>query len=323
MTPKIWFPLTHLFALAVTLAPGLLPAQTFLDPSRAASNTSSTVAPQVRESSTEPLAELEEDNTFAPISPGDNDIGQQLILKRQEKARSFSAWVDSSMFWTDNAANVDIGKFDDWFYNGGVNLAWQKRLHSRFYADAYIGQHWYLYDEFDVLDYQVGDATLGTLIILPELANTILHAHYQYQRITQNIDDDAIYETHNLRIGAQKTFLIDRLNSFNTNILAVFALDTDPDLLQRHEYAAQAAYSFKITRRLIFTLAGRVAYYDYFNLDGRQDWFQTYSASLTWRPKEYLELSAHYNYAINRSSRDVFDYETQIAGPSIALKFRF
>jgi len=315
---------TPLFVLSLVFAAFSLSAQTLIDPSRASANTSPPAEQSLlRGENAGPMAELQEDNTFAPSSPGDDDLGQQLILKRQEKARPFSIWADSSIFWTDNAANVSSGELDDWFYSGGVNLAWQQRLHSRFYGDAYLGQHWYRYDELDVLDYESADAMLGTLVIMPELANTILHAHYHYQRITQGIDDDAIYEAHNIRLGAQKTFLIDRLNSINTYLQAILAMDTDPEYLQRHEYAFQAAYHFKITRELIFTLAGRVAYYDYFNFDGRSDWFQTYGASLTWRPKEYLELGAHYNFAINKSSLDVFDYESQLAGPALALRVRF
>lgn len=302
----------------------LLTAQTISDPARATTSASTVNVPQMREPELQPLAELEEDNTFAPATPGDSDIGMQLILKKQEKARPFSVWADSSLFWTDNAANVNSGKIDDWFYNGGVNLSAQLRVHSRFFADAYLAQHWYEYDKLDVLNYQLGDVKLGGLVIMPELANTILHAHYQYQRITTEIDDDPIYQSHSVRVGAQKTFLIDRLNSLNFYGFANFAFDTEPSVLGRHEYALQAAYNFKIMRDLIFTLAGRVTYFDYFDFPvSRHDWFQTYGASLTWRPKEYVELGAHYNYSINSSSFEAFDYETQLAGPSLLLRIRF
>jgi len=302
-----------------------LSAQTQVDPSRAAASIPPTLGSDAltRAQAEATAAGLEEENAFAPETPGDPDLGQQLILKRNEKARPFSIWADSAGFWTDNAANVNSGELDDYFYVGGLNAAWQQRIKGRFYADAYAGQHWYRYDDLSELDYEVGDAAVGLLVLLPELANSIFHVHYYYQRITQDIGDDAIYQTHNLRTGLQKTILIDRLNSFNLGLLASFAMDTDPDILQRHEYAGTLGYNFKITRSLILSLSYRLTYYDYFNFEDRADWFHNAGATLAWRPNEFLELAAGYNYSFNDSNLEAFDYETQLAGPSLALKFKF
>ncbi len=300
-------------------------AQTIIDPARAATATQTDAATQglLRDQQSATSEGLDMEAAFAPISPGDEDIGQQLILKRNEKTYPFAAWLDSSAFWTDNAANVNKGNIEDWFYVGGVNLGWQQRLGGRFYGDVYAGQHFFRYDELSELDYESGEASVGTLVVLPELANSIFHLHYYYQRITQDIDDDAIYQTHNLRAGIQKTFLINRLNSINVNVQSSFALDTDPEILQRHEHSLLLGYNLKIKRDLIFGLSYRLAYYDYFNLENRHDWYHNFGASLTWRPKEYLEFSAGYNFTLNESNYDVFSYESHLAGPTVAVKVKF
>ena len=299
--------------------------QTIIDPARAAAATQTDAATQglLRDQQSASAGGLDMEAAFAPMSPGDEDIGQQLILKRNEKSYPFAAWLDSSLFWTDNAANVNQGNIEDWFYVGGVNLAWQQRLGGRFYGDVYAGQHWFRYDELSELDYESGEASLGTLVVLPELANAIFHLHYYYQRITQDIGDDPIYETHNLRAGIQKTFLIDRLSSINVNLQSSFALETDPDILRRHEHSLLLGYNFKIKRDLIFTFSYRLAYYDYFNLEDRHDWYHNFGAALTWRPKEYLEFSAGYNFTLNESNYDVFSYESHLAGPTVAAKVKF
>jgi len=313
------------FCAAFVLAAGSLIAQTQFDPSRAVTGVQPSLASDalIRSQQEAVSRGLDDENAFAPPTPGDDDLGQQLILKRNEKATPFSIWADSSVFWTDNAANVNEGKQDDYFYVGGVNAAWQQRLKGRFYGDVYAGQHWYRYDEFSELDYEAGEVAAGFLVLLPELANSIFHVHYYYERITQDIDGDALYQTHNIRTGLQKTFLIDRLNSVNVSALASFALDTEPDILQRHEYTAMAGYNFKITRSLVLSLSYRLMYYDYFNFEDRHDWYHNASANLSWRPTEYLELAAGYNYSFNNSNLEVFDYESQLAGPSVALKFKF
>src|SRR4051812_27185829 len=130
-----------LAAWVAMLSP-ILHAQTQLDPARAATATQSAET-LLRDQQRASSGGLDMEAAFAPASPGDQDIGQQLILKRNEKSFPFAAWLDSSVYWTDNAANVHEGNTDDWFYVGGVNLAWQQRLKGRFYGDVYAGQHWY------------------------------------------------------------------------------------------------------------------------------------------------------------------------------------
>src|SRR3954471_6294237 len=166
-------------SISFALATSMVQAQTRVDPSRAAAATpTATAEALLRAQQQASSAGLDMENAYAPASPGDEDIGQQLILKRNEKTYPFSAWLDSSYYWTDNAANVHEGNIEDWFYVGGVNVAWQQRLGGRFYADAYLGEHWYRYNQLSDLDYESGEASLGALVVLPELANSIFHVHY-------------------------------------------------------------------------------------------------------------------------------------------------
>jgi hypothetical protein len=319
-------PFLATFFLAPLLTPQLLPAQTLPDPVRASENLPSTptLSPAAEDStSTSRRASLEDENQFAPDTPGDHDIGQQLILKRNEQIESFRVWLNSSAFWTSNVGNTYANELDDWFLTATAGAGWQPRISRRIFGDVYVSQNWYLYDEFDILDYQLGEAAAGVLMVMPELGNSLLHLHYIFQRVTAEIDDDAFYQSHLIRAGIQKTFLINRLNSVNIGGMASFALDTDPSVLQRHEYTALLGYNFKITRALIFNLNYRVTYYDYFNLFGRHDWYQNFGASLTWSPYKYLDLVASYNFALNRSNEGVFDYDTHLAGPSISLRFKF
>ncbi|WP_075089541.1 hypothetical protein [Verrucomicrobium spinosum] len=300
-------------------------AQTIIDPARASAVVPTSPSNQRELSAAESAAStgLEEENDYAPATPGDDDLGQQLILKRNEKVQPFRAWFDTAAYWTDNAANVSQGEIEDWFLTGGVNLAWQQRLRGRYYGDVYLGQRIYRYDELDALDYEDGQVSAGFLVLLPEVMNSIFHVHYGYQRITQGIDDDPIYQAHTLRVGLQKTFLINRLNSLYVNATAALALDTEPDILARHEYSTSVGYNLKITRELAFSLSYRLSYFDYYNLQGREDWYHNWGAGLTWQPCDFVELTASYNFGLNRSNLDVFEYEAQLAGPSVSLKVKF
>ncbi len=186
-----------------------------------------------------------------------------------------------------------------------------------------MAQHWFRYDKFHSLDYEEGEATAGFILVMPELWNTLWHLNYYYERITQGLDNTPIYQTHTIRAGVQKTILIDRLNSINLSALAALSAEASPKELQRHEYSLYAAHNLRIFRELFLTTSYHLGYFDYSHLEGREDWYHNFGLALTWRPKEWLEVAASWNYTLNRSNIDVFSYDAQLAGPSISIKAKF
>ena len=297
-------------------------AQTRIDPARAAD---SVILPGgLRREAPLPAGEsLGEDVSLAPSTPGDQDIGQQVLLERQERYKAFTVWLDSAAFWTDNAANLNFGGQDDWFYVGGATIAWQPKLTDRIYLDTYLDQHIYRYSRFDVLNYEAGEAGAGVILPIPELWNSVWHVRYYYERITQDIDDDPVYQTHSLHFGAQKSIPINWRNRVDLALLGSVALDTEPAVLARHEYALLTGWNFKITRELALALSYRLAYYDYYNLAGRHDWYHNFGVALTYQPTSWCELAASYNFTLNESNLDAFDYEAHLAGPSVRVTIRF
>jgi len=304
-----------------SLLPISLLAQTRIDPSRAAQSVGAAGGRHEAPLPTEGY--LGDDASFAPSTPGDEDIGEQYLLQRQERYKAFTVWLDSAAFWTDNAANVDEGGQEDWFYVGGVTLAWQPRLADRIYLDTYLDQHWYRYNELDVLDYEVGEGGVGVIVPMPEWWNTVWHLRYYYQRITQDIGDDPVYQTHSLHFGGQKSFALSYRSRIDLALLGSVALDTKPSLLARHEYSLVTGWNYKITREIALNVSYRLGYYDYFHLGGRHDWYQNFGVSLAYQPRPWLELAASYNYTLNESTLDAFDYQAHLAGPSLRLTIRF
>jgi Putative beta-barrel porin 2 len=315
-------PLLSLLALSAIAQPFAAQAQT--DPSRTASAVDSGLLqkPLLDAEKADSYRTIHEENAFALPTPGDNDIGDQLILKRNDRSYPWRVSIDSAEFWTDNAANAKSGHVDDWFWVGGVTIGYQPRIAGRFFLDASVGQHWFLYDKTSDLNFESGEATAGLIVLLPELANSLFHVHYYYQRITQGLGDSPIYTTHDIRAGLQKTFLIDRTNSVNLGLETSFAVDAAPDALRRNEYSFLTGYNYKLKKNIILSASYRGAYYDYTDA-GRHDWYHNFGAGITYRPREWVELGLSYNFTVNRSSRDQFSYESQLAGPALTLKAKF
>ena len=308
--------------LGIILASFAAQAQTRIDPSRAAESVNLPGGLR-REAPIPAGSTLGEGGSLAPSTPGDQDIGEQVLLQSNERYKAFSFWLDSAAFWTDNAANVNQGEQEDWFYVGGLTLAWQPPITDRIFFDSYVDQHWYRYDELDELDYEVGEAGAGVIVSMPELWNSVWHVRYYYERITQDIGDDPVYETHSLHFGGQKSISINPYNRVDLALMGSVALDTEPSILARHEYSLATGWNLKITRKLALTLSYRLSYYDYFNLDGRQDWYHNFGVTLAYHPTPWCELAAAYNYSLNESNLDAFDYQAHLAGPSVRVTIKF
>lgn len=322
---QLIFLLAHLAIPATSLFAQTPPPRTF-DPSRAAANTirrDATAQSILRDQQLKVRDVLQDENSFAPETPGDEDIGQQLILKRNEKYEAFSVMLDSGYFFTDNVAQTRRGAEEDSFFVGGGTFSWQPRFSNRIYGNVTVAQHWYFYDKFDVLDYESGEATAGVIVLMPEIWNTLWYANYFYQRITQGIDSTPIYETHNINLGVQKTVLIDRKNSLNLGLLASLVMDSSPSELERNEYTASVGWNYKLKHNMFFSLSYRLLCYDYKDFDGRVDWNNNFGATFVYRPREWMDLAASWNYTLNESNKEAFSYNAQLTGPSLSVRMKF
>lgn len=306
-------------ALASTLVPGL--AQT-VDPTRFGEGIRPLSVPNLFAGDDSADQGLQDETDFAPESPGDDDIGQQLILKDSERERWLSAQLDTFTFWSDNPANLSTGEEDDVFWGSQLNVGAQPRLGQRLYADAFISQQMYRYDENDLLDYEYLQASLGLIYLEPRLWNSMLFAQFQYGRTTNDDFSNEILNSVSFLAGIQKTVLFDRRNSLYINLMGDWDLDTDVDQFAHSEYIADLSYRFKIMRDLVLSASYRFTWFDYQDVD-RADALNTMGVYLTWMPKKWLNVYLGSSFNINESDVDTFDYQTTNIGGGVGIHFRF
>jgi hypothetical protein len=305
-----------MFALAI---PGLSQRP---DPTRLGEATRPLSVPSLLDDAPAGTLGLEDENAFAPESPGDTDIGQQLILKETPRHRWLSAQADSFFYWTDNPANLSEGERDDVFWGGRASLLAQPRITNKLYGDALVSQQIYRYDRFDILDYEFFEASLGVIYIEPRLWNSIFFAQGYFNRMTTDNFDEEIVNSWSVRAGVQKSFLFDRRNSLHINLMGDWDVDTDVDSLDRFESIADVGYTFKIMRDLVLNASYRFTWFDY-RETGRSDALNLFGLSLTWSPRPWLDVYAAASYAINESDVSVFDYEAATVGGGAGLRIRF
>lgn len=316
LSPRHSIRLFSILLLAVSTASGQI------DPSRVSESVGRSGGPTLTESQNASALGLDEQNDFAPASPGDGDIGQQLILKSVPKNRWFRAYADAFGYWTNNAANTSVGELDDWFWGGRIGFGYQPRVAKRLFADIDIQQQLFRYDQYDALDFESMDASAGLLYIEPRLADSIFFAQFNYNRLTTDDFGEDLMSSVSVRAGIQKVFLINRRNSIQLSLMGDWDIYNDVDELDRSEYIGDVTWRFKIMRDLVFAVNYRYTWMDYSQVD-RGDSLNIVGATLTWSPRKWLDIYAISSFSFNESNLDVFDYETATLGGGIGVKIKF
>jgi hypothetical protein len=265
---------------------------------------------------------LEDENLFAPSSPGDDDLGDQLILKRAQKATPWRATLATNLFWTNNGANAAGARQSDWVYGGRVAVGWQPQIHKTWFADVGVSQDIYRYDRLSVLNFESFGAEAAILKTLPQLGNALLFAGLTYQQITNDTFSNSVLDTLSLRVGFQKTHQFDWRQAISFNVLADFDVVTDVDALFRRELHAGASYRYKLLHNLAVVASYRFTLFDYTRV-ARQDTLHIAGLGLEWKATSWLQLLLSGNFAFNNSSNDFFDYEASTLGLAAVCQIRF
>lgn len=263
-----------------------------------------------------------DENDFAPDSPGDDDLGQQLILKDSERERWLNAQADTFVFWADNPANLSEGGGDDVFWGSQISLGAQPRLAERLYADAFLSQQLYRYDKNGFLDYEYLQASLGLIYLEPRIADSIIFLQGQYGRTTNDDFSEDVLNSFSILGGIQKTVNFDRRNSLYVNLMGDWDVASDVDNLEHAEYIADLTYRFKIMRDLVVSASYRFTWFDYYNVD-RSDALNILGVYLTYSPYKWMNIYAGGTFNFNNSNVNAFDYDAANLGGGVGVQIRF
>ncbi|MDB6139956.1 MAG: hypothetical protein JWO94_3028, partial [Verrucomicrobiaceae bacterium] len=263
---------------------------------------------------------ISEENAFAPGSPGDDDIGQQLILKQVPKNDPFHFSADGYVFYTNNAANTSAGERRDTFFGWRAAAAFQPKITNRLFADVSVSEDWFRYNDLNELDFESFDASASLLYAMPELADSLLFAGYRYNRITN--DFDSLLNDHSVRAGIQKTVLIDRRNSIGLGLMGSWDLQSDVPAIKRDEYSADVGWRFKLFPNLQFSLGYRSTYFDYAEA-GRGDNLHNLAFGVSYVPWKNCEVYLSATYSFNHSNFAVYDYNAANLGGGLGVRFKF
>lgn len=257
----------------------------------------------------------------ALTTPGDLDLGIQLIMKRSEVEQPFRFFADASEFYTNNVGLTRSNTQSDSYFFGDVGFTYERRLTDELRFETTVRQGFFRYSQFNQLDFEDLNAGAGLSYEWKKLWDLTFFGRYNFERMTQGDVSRDFFRDHTITVGAQKTFLFAQNNYAYAGYSSMFGF-ASPTVAQRDEHGFYAGAHYNFTRKFGAELYYRIAAFDYTGT-GRTDLNQTVIATLIYVFNDYARLTASASYTSDLSNHSVFNYDVVNTGGGLALQLRF
>ena len=95
----------------------------------------------------------------APESPGDTDLGEQLLLQPVNSYRALSIYASGNAHWTSNAALTESDKLEDFFWRHNSGATFLPHLTGNLYGEISGAYGSYHYADNSDLDFEALDTS--------------------------------------------------------------------------------------------------------------------------------------------------------------------
>src|SRR5256885_2038104 len=261
-------------------------------------------------------------NGRAVESENDADIGEQEILKRVERYEPFTVSVATPFYYTSNVALVRNGEQSDVLFAPAAGVTYAPRFTQTLYGSLSVSRQEFYYDKFSALNFGSFDFRAGLSMILPKAHNLMLHAEYDYNRLTFTNSFNDFFNNHSLFFSAELPFRFGRAQQLSLGADTNVSLGASPSAPQRDEFDVYLGYAVSVTRSLSLGAVGRIFVRDYRSID-RTDVSEVVALTANYRITKYFSAGAASTLAWSQSSKSVFDYDVANIGGALSLTFKF
>jgi hypothetical protein len=255
-------------------------------------------------------------------SPNNADIGEQEILKRIERYEPFTASVATPFYYTSNVALARTGERGDVLVAPAAGVTYAPRFTNTLFGSVTVQRQEFYYDKYTALDFGSFDFRVGLSWILPKVHNLMLHAEYDYNRLTFSNSFNDFFSNHSIFVSAELPFRMGRAQQFSLGADTNISLHADPSPPRRHEFDIYAGYFVNLTRSFSVSAVGRIFVRDYQNID-RTDVSEVFALTANYRITKCFSAGAATTLAWSQSSKSVFDYNVANIGGALSLTFKF
>lgn len=259
---------------------------------------------------------------FATPSPADADLGEQLLLTRNQRYRPFSINANWATTWTSNAFYTPDHPVSDVFMSASLGAVALPHLGNNYFLEASAKIQGYRYFRNPVLDFNSIEAGAGIVKVFREFSDLGVYARYQYAELFSARGAGELLHEHSLIAGVRKLFQFSRANALFLSAEASFSLGGAPDYALASEYTLFAAHQVQWTRYLqssVFYQMQTLA----FSEGGRADFRNSLGLTLNYQPLKWLSVYTTTWLGWNASNEEEYDFFAANLGGGVGASINF
>ncbi len=277
--------------------------------------------PSIRTSGLFSFTTDDEDEIFAPSSPGDDDIGLQMLLKEESEVKYFTLYAEVAGYYTTNIALTNRPEVDGAFLSEQAGLTYSRPFSGSFVALAALRQQSIRYDRLSAFDFDSLIADAGLTYVARELHDLNIYVRYRYNRLMEPFYGTSFFNNHTLVGGLQKYWTYSRGIWYYVGVEGEIGYSS-PSLNQRDAGAFYFGGNVDLVRRLSVQAFYRGAYQTYNNIN-RNEFNQNISLLFIFELTDWASINFQTSWAFNHANREVFDFKAFNLGGGLQVQMQF
>ena len=268
-------------------------------------------------------SQSEEGTAYAPESPADADLGEQVVFQPQAEYEPLTLSIQGLGIYTSNAGLTEVDEVEDFYSYSEAAFRYVPRFTEKLFGTFSADYGFYRYTDHSSLDFDSLEASTGLMRVFPELNNLVAWTNYEFTRLTEAHDGhNELLTDHSLEIGLYYPVPIaDRHFAFGS-YLSEFTLGGEPGFASRDEHGLTLGYAYLPTDKLELSTYYQFFVYDY-RERGRLDLLQDVGLAVKWKLNKSFDIGLQTSYSVNDSNIRGGDYVVGEAGASLNLAIRF
>jgi hypothetical protein len=263
---------------------------------------------------------LPQDNASSEDKASDEDLGEQWVMKHNERLTPLSFFADVSLFHTTNVALVHAGAVGDSFFVADVGVNYSRPIKGNWAFNIGLSESFFRYDKYSEFDFDSFSAGAGLNLQVPKFWNTTFGLQYGYSHLSHEITTGELFSGHSVSLAGTKAVKFSSADFLSFGIAGGFTF-AQPSSLKHGDVALFATYSLSLARWCAVSATARETFYGYTN--GRDDFAHSLALNVHWLLNRWFSVNASGSATWNQSTEPAFDYKVLNLGMTLSGNIHF
>lgn len=269
----------------------------------------------------DPTAEEKKKKDANASASANGEFGDQVIIVRQAIWEPWRFEIDTHGFYTDNAALAPT-RVGDTFMQSGLGVSYSNRIRGPWSFEASLRQDFIRYDQYNALDFDLTKFRTGVSHKADWLGGASFLLRYQFDYLSEPGFGSRLLESHSIALSLVKSWKIARGQRLFMGLSSEPNIATNPDLALRHQHAAFAGWSMRLTQKISARVTGRAGYNVSPNLD-RNDLHYVAAVGASYALSDWASIGLSSSVTYNRSNQEAYNYRNVLSGAYVGFELNY